>query len=76
MTSSDSSAVVLGIDLGTTKVKVIAFDPHLGRVTASAETEYLTAVTADGVASKTQKTGGPLCPRPAGNFSKKLGRRA
>jgi xylulokinase len=48
MTSSDSSAVVLGIDLGTTKVKVIAFDPRLGTVTASAETEYSTAVTADG----------------------------
>lgn len=48
MTSSDSSAVVLGIDLGTTKVKVIAFNPGLGRVVASAETEYVTVVTADG----------------------------
>lgn len=48
MKRNDSSALVLGIDLGTTKVKVIAFDPQLGRVVASAETEYLTTVTADG----------------------------
>jgi xylulokinase len=47
-TIKDSSALVLGIDLGTTKIKVIAFDPKAGRVVASSESEYVTLVTADG----------------------------
>lgn len=48
MAISNPSSVVVGIDLGTTKVKVIAFDPALGRVVASAESEYVTVVTPDG----------------------------
>lgn len=45
---SPSSRVVLGIDLGTTRVKVIAFDPELGRIVASFGQDYPTTVTPDG----------------------------
>lgn len=46
--AQDSSSVVLGIDLGTTRVKVIAFDPELGKVVASFAQDYPTKVTFDG----------------------------
>jgi xylulokinase len=42
------SNVVIGVDLGTTRVKVIAFDPELGRVLASTAQNYPTAVSAEG----------------------------
>lgn len=48
MTIQEMSVLVLGIDLGTTKAKVIAYDPRLGRVVSSAETEYPTTLTVDG----------------------------
>lgn len=40
--------LVLGIDLGTTKAKVVALDPQLGAVVASADCAYSTVVTEDG----------------------------
>lgn len=45
---TDSSSVVLGIDLGTTRVKVIAFDPELGKIVASFAQDYATTVSFDG----------------------------
>ena len=45
---SSLSHVVLGIDLGTTAAKVIAFDPEVGRVVASSGRDYPTTATVDG----------------------------
>jgi len=42
------SNVVIGIDLGTTRVKVLAFDPELGSVLAATDQEYPTTVSAQG----------------------------
>jgi xylulokinase len=44
----DPSAVLIGIDLGTTGVKVIALDPGSAVIVASAAAEYPSASTPDG----------------------------
>ena len=41
-------ARIIGIDLGTTRVKVIAFDPELGKIVASFAQDYATTVSFDG----------------------------
>jgi xylulokinase len=46
--TESTSKVVIGIDLGTTRVKVIAFNPELGSVVASTDEEYPTSVPAGG----------------------------